>query len=113
MKKWLFLLPALLCCAGCVSLQCAARFYAGRHRGQGVGRNGAIEVAVETDAWSILEIRIVEQCEDELIGAEAMRELTELILEGDSTDVDAISGATLSSEGFLDAVNDALRRAAR
>jgi uncharacterized protein with FMN-binding domain len=41
-----------------------------------------------------------------------MAELTELVLDYQSTDIDAVSGATESSAGFLAAVEDALGRAA-
>jgi uncharacterized protein with FMN-binding domain len=42
---------------------------------------------------------------------EAMGELLELVLDYQSTGLDAISGATESSAGFLAAVDDALRKA--
>ena len=40
-----------------------------------------------------------------------MEELLELVLETGSTDLDAVSGATFSSRGFLEAVDDALGHA--
>ncbi|MDR3301218.1 MAG: FMN-binding protein [Spirochaetaceae bacterium] len=111
MKK--LLLPALLGFAGCISFQFAERFNAGSYRGEGTGHNGAIVVEVETDSASILDINIIEQHEDALVGGEAMRELKEQILEEDSTFVDAISGATITSEGFLHAVDEALSHGRR
>ena len=41
-----------------------------------------------------------------------MEELLEAVLETGSTDLDAVSGATFSSAGFLEAVEDALGKAA-
>jgi uncharacterized protein with FMN-binding domain len=52
----------------------------------------------------------VEQQEDPAIGGEAMAELAEQILAYGPAETDAVSGATDSSKGFLDAVEEALRR---
>jgi uncharacterized protein with FMN-binding domain len=37
-----------------------------------------------------------------------MEELIDIVIEYNSTDVDAVSGATATSKGFLDAVNNAI-----
>jgi urocanate reductase len=98
--------------AGCATGGFAqAHFYAGIWNGRGEGYGGPILVEVETGANQILGIRLIEENEDSLSGGEAIRELISLILEYDSTDIDAISGATITSEGLLYAVDDALSRA--
>jgi uncharacterized protein with FMN-binding domain len=109
MKK--ILLPLLLIFAACITLELAERFNAGSYEGTGEGYYGPVIVEVETDASSILNIKIIEQNEDELIGADAIQTLRSQILESDSTDIDAVSGATTTSEAFLDAVNKALDKA--
>jgi uncharacterized protein with FMN-binding domain len=106
MKK--ILIPALLVFAGCISIELAERFNPGGYEGRSEGYSGPIVVQVETDSSSILNIKVVEQNEDELIGGDAIQTLRSEILETDSTDVDAISGATVTSEAFLEAVNMAL-----
>ncbi|MDR2481330.1 MAG: FMN-binding protein [Spirochaetaceae bacterium] len=97
--------------SGCMTLNFPARFTPGVYGGEADGYYGKIVVAVETDAVSIVNIDIVDEHEDDLIGFEAMRQLCERILDEDSTDIDGVSGATISSEAFLDAVNSALRKA--
>ncbi|GHV20827.1 hypothetical protein FACS189494_05300 [Spirochaetia bacterium] len=81
---------------------------AGVWKGSAEGYGGPITVSVETDASSILDIRVIEHHEDPFIGGEALRELIDAVLEEDSTDVDAISGASITSTGFLEAVDNAL-----
>jgi uncharacterized protein with FMN-binding domain len=71
-----------------------------------------ILVQVRLASGLIQEIGITAHNEDPLTGGEAMEELLEQILDYQSTDLDAVSGATESCAGFLAAVEDALNRAA-
>jgi fumarate reductase flavoprotein subunit len=97
--------------AACISLKNFAVYEPGHWQGIGEGYNGAIVVSVETDSASIIDIKVLEQNEDAMIGGDALRALKEYVLDTDSTDVDAVSGATQTSEGFLNAVNNALSNA--
>ncbi|MDR2098032.1 MAG: FMN-binding protein [Spirochaetaceae bacterium] len=97
--------------AACLSFNSMAVFKAGEWEGFGEGYNGTIHVLVETDSTSILDIKVLRNDDDPLIGGGAIDELKEFVLETDSTDVDAVSGATQSSEGFIEAVEDALSKA--
>ena len=80
----------------------------GVYEGIGRGRRGPIRVKVRMEGGSIAEIDIVESGEDQFVGGAAMEELLELVLMYDTTDLDAVSGATESSEGFLSAVENAI-----
>jgi len=103
--------PLLLCTVlllSCISLKSVDRFTPGVYYGEARGYYGLVKVRVEVDASSIIDIRVLEESEDSLIGGEAIKELRRLILEEDTSDVDAVSGATISSEAFLGAVNQAL-----
>jgi uncharacterized protein with FMN-binding domain len=112
MKK--FLLPAvLLIFAGCVSFALTERFSAGAYEGRAEGYYGPIVVLVDTDSSFILNISVLEEDEDEFIGADAIRTLRTQILETGSTDLDAVSGATATSNAFLEAVDNALETARR
>jgi uncharacterized protein with FMN-binding domain len=95
----------------CMTLKSFAVYEPGHWTGVSYGYNGSITVSVETDAFSIIDINVLEQSEDAMIGGAAISALTEIILETDSTDIDAVSGATQTSDGFLNAVNNALSRA--
>ncbi|GHV17157.1 hypothetical protein FACS189493_4260 [Spirochaetia bacterium] len=88
-----------------------ARYIPGVYEGVGRGFRGTVHVAVEVDGSGFLGIEILEHDDDPLVGGAAMEELLELVLETDAADIDAVSGATESSEGFLAAVEDALRQA--
>ncbi|MDR0382371.1 MAG: FMN-binding protein [Spirochaetaceae bacterium] len=111
MKKYLVLIVFVALFAACMSLKSFAVYEPGRWEGRGEGYNGMILVLVETDTASILDINVLAQNEDAMIGGDAIRSLKEFILDTDSTDIDAVSGATLTSEGFLEAVNNALSKA--
>jgi hypothetical protein len=75
--------------------------------GVGEGYRGPIRVRVECEGDLIRNIEILSHREDEFVGLDAMEELLALILETGSTDLDAVSGATQSSGGFLEAVERA------
>ena len=94
--------------SACLTWQGASRFMSGVWKGSAAGYGGTIILSVETNATSILDIRVTEHNEDPFIGGEAIRELIEAVLEEDSTDVDAVTGATITSAGFLEAVDRAL-----
>jgi uncharacterized protein with FMN-binding domain len=80
----------------------------GEYEGSGQGYRGAIRVRVRIEAGGIGEILIIDSEEDPSVGGAAMEELLELALIYQSADLDAVSGATESSKGFLAAVEDAI-----
>ena len=82
-----------------------------RFEGTGQGFRGPIRVAVETDGEIILGIDILDHGDDPLVGGAAMEELREQVLDENTTSLDALSGASESSAGFLQAVENALENA--
>ncbi|GBU29481.1 hypothetical protein R84B8_03048 [Treponema sp. R8-4-B8] len=76
--------------------------------GVGQGFRGPISVQVRLNDGSITEIEIVDSAEDRFVGGAAMEELLDLVIMYNSTDIDAVSGATETSEGFLEAVRNAI-----
>ena len=84
----------------------------GTYEGTGNGYRGSINVEVEVSHAGIEDITITGHSENAYPGAAAMEELLELVLETGSTELDAVSGASFSSAGFLEAVEDALGKAA-
>ncbi|MDR0877827.1 MAG: FMN-binding protein [Treponema sp.] len=83
----------------------------GVYEGTAQGRRGPIRLAVCLESGVISEIDIIDFRDDEFVGGSAVDELMEQILEYNTTDLDAITGATESSLGFLAAVEDALTKA--
>ena len=76
--------------------------------GTAMGRNGEITVSVVTDGEKIYQIKVLSQSETENIGSVAVNELPVRIFQEQSLAVDAVSGATISSEAIKAAVIDAL-----
>ena len=88
-----------------------AAYRSGTYEGSGRGLRGSIHVRLGISSGEIMDIEIIEHREATFPGAAAMEELLEMVLETNSTDIDVISGATFSSRGFLEAVEDALEKA--
>lgn len=79
----------------------------GNYTGEGTGKGGIIKVEVKIEDDTIKAINVLEQTET--AGFEkAMDTLTENILKTNTLEVDIVTGCTMTSKGFLEAVNDAL-----
>ena len=103
------LLPGLTLAAallpGCLSQKTGT--YA-EYQGAAMGYRGIIHVSVVMENGNIADIEIVESREDEAVGGAAMEELKDLALMYNTTELDAISGATETSRGFLAAIENAI-----
>ena len=104
MKYFLAFLTVFVLIIGCVSLQAGGEVY----EGSAEGYRGMIRVRVRVNEGVITEIIVLDDAEDRFVGGAAIEELADLIIEHNSADVDAVSGATFSSKGFLEAVNNAI-----
>lgn len=80
-------------------------------QGTGVGKHGDVTVAVTFDSGKIKDIKIVKQQENPVLAAKVFTDLKQHVIDTNSVQLDAISGATFSSKGFLDAVADATKKA--
>ena len=108
MKNFLFLAGILfVVVSGCAVLEASRNGGGEVFEGTGQGYRGPIHVQVRLDDGVITEI-IVESAEDRFVGEAAIEELIEQVIECNSTDVDVVSGATESSRGFLEAVDNAI-----
>jgi uncharacterized protein with FMN-binding domain len=76
--------------------------------GTAQGYRGPIQVHVRVSGGSITEIIIVDSEEDYFVGGAAIEELIDMIIQYNTTDIDAVTGATESSRGFLKAVENAI-----
>ena len=72
------------------------------------GFGGRVKVQITVDDNQITDIQIIEQSETVGIGVEAMNELVEQALETQSADLDIVSGATVSSNAFMEALIKAM-----
>lgn len=90
----------------------ASAFKAGTYTGEAEGKDGVIKVQVTMEqADRIKDIKIVSQTETEGLGDSALNKIKEQILANQSLAVDAVSGASVSSDAMLKAVEDAVKKA--
>ena len=83
----------------------------GTFDGSAEGRNGAVKVAVDMKDGKIAAVRVVEHKESEGIADPALQRIPTDIVAAQSVAVDAISGATLTSDAIKAAVTNALKAA--
>ncbi|QUH25323.1 FMN-binding protein [Serpentinicella alkaliphila] len=90
--------------ASALNPEAQAEFY----EGVGKGYYGDIKVRVGVVEDKIHSIEIVEISDTPGFGDSAAQTVAGRIIEAQSTEVDIVSGATLSSRGTIEAVNNAL-----
>lgn len=80
----------------------------GTYEGTGTGFHGPIKVSVKIQDKTIVSIDVLEHADDEAFFTRAKEGVIKNILSSQSLGVDAVSGATYSSNGIISAVKDAL-----
>ena len=83
----------------------------GEYLGKASAYNGNVEVKVTISGGKMTAIDIVKTKDDEDYFFDAQKKVIPEILEKQSTDVDAVAGATTSSEGIAHAVEKTLEQA--
>lgn len=96
---------------GCTTKKDTTKFTPGTYTGEGQGYGGAVTATVTLSEDAITEIVVEANDETATIGGSAIEVLISEVIEKQSTQIDVISGATRSSNGFIDAVNAALEAA--
>ncbi len=116
LKKRLGLILCLFIIASVFSVVGAAQtvnlFQPGTYTGEGTGYGGTIKVEVTVNDSEILEINVLEHEETPVISDAAFQIIPARILEHQTLAVDTVSGATLSSNGVIEAVTVALSKTA-
>lgn len=83
----------------------------GTYKGTGKGNGGDITVEVVVEGGNISSIKLLEHSETPGIYEAAEKGVTAEIIRSQKTDVDAVAGATNSSKGIKEAVENALKEA--
>ncbi|NYB72996.1 FMN-binding protein [Sedimentibacter hydroxybenzoicus DSM 7310] len=77
-------------------------------KGSAQGYGGEVTVTVMVNGEDIVSVEVMGEKETPGVGTNAIEQLPEKIEEADSTDVEAISGATVTSNAIKEAVDKAL-----
>ena len=122
-KKVISILSVFLCLtlglAGCTAAPAGggnpapaeAGMVPGDYLGVGNGRNGPIVVKVTLGADSIDAVKVVSERETHNTGSVPIQQYPDLIVQNQTLDLDIVSGATISSAAFLNAVRNAVTQA--
>ncbi len=85
-------------------------FKDGEYTGKGKGNNGDIEVKVTVKDSSIVSIQVTKHSETPGIYENAEKNVINSIIKKQALKVDTVAGATNSSKGIMEAVNNALNQ---
>ncbi len=111
MKKLVALLLCLCMAVTTGSFALAEGYTPGVYEGTGAGRNGDIVVSVTFSETAIESIEVVSHTETAGIGDTPIERIPGEIVKYQSLAVDAVTGATLTSDGIVAAVADAVTKA--
>ena len=111
MKNILSLILALCMLMTCASAETAALYQAGTYEAAAAGFGGNVVAVVTVDEQKILDVQVVGEEETDGIGSNALDKLPGMIIEQQTADVAAISGATFTSKAIRMAVQDCLDQA--
>ncbi|WP_347298202.1 flavocytochrome c [Dolosigranulum savutiense] len=112
-KSGALLLASSLVLVGCQTTgdtagDAAETSTSGVYEGTGEGRNGNIVTKVTIEDGKIKAIDVVESSETERLAEPVYEQLSEKMIARNSTEVDSVSGSTMTSEGYINSVTNAL-----
>ena len=91
--------------------QAQGNFKDGVYEGEAAGRNGQVKVSVKVEGGNIVALDVLESDETPMIFQGAWEHACEYIISNQNTDVDNVSGATISMAAIRNAVSNALEAA--
>lgn len=101
----------LMLCLVLFAASASADYVPGVYDAQADGFGGAISVQITLDETSIVDVNVTAHTETEGIGTRAIDALPQAIEEAENTNVDSVSGATVTSNAIKAAVDAALMQA--
>lgn len=121
-KPHLYLLWMLLVAAagswilfGCAAgkHRMAGTYVPGIYKGVGEGMHGDVIVETEFSASRLIAVRVVKHEDTPGLSDAAIKMIPAAVLEAQNTEVDAVSGATVTSGGIKEAIQSAISQALR
>ena len=95
-----------------VLTSCSSRYNAGTYEDVGKGRKGNIRVSVVVNSeGEISKIEVLDHSENNRMMKQVIDTMTPQMIEKNSSEVDGVTGATKSSNGYKEAVKKALKQA--
>ena len=82
-----------------------------QYLGEANGQDGTVSVVITVEDGKLTKVEVVPHQETEGVGTQAVEELPAKIVEAQSTDVDVVAGATVTSEAIKKAVDAAMKEA--
>lgn len=110
-RLYIFVLITLLVLQLSSCVYRKAIYKEGTYEGVGEGHVGKIKIKLVTDKYSIKEIKIVEDEEIPIIAEKVYNKIPQQVIKSNSGDVEVVTGATYTSRGLIEAINDALKKA--
>ncbi len=108
MIKQIFVVAA----AALLATAAQAAYKDGTYTGEGKGNASTIKVQVDVKGGKVAAVKVVNHGETPMLLQAAEAQLTQDIVKANGTNgVQAVSGASNSSKGILEAVNNALKAA--
>lgn len=114
MKRLLSSMLSIILVLGLVSCDLGKKklsFTAGEYTAVSTGKNGDVKVKVVFDEESIVSVEVLESNETEGISNEAIERTIETIVDGQTLNVDTVSGASLTTNAIVTAVEDCVKQA--
>lgn len=111
MKKHISMIMILVLLATALVGCGGTKYEDGTYPGEAEGFNGAVKVDVTVKDGKISNVEVTEHEESEGISDPAIEQTPKAIVDKNSTDVDAVAGATYTSDAIKEAVNNALEAA--
>ena len=78
--------------------------------GVGTGKHGEIKVKVTFKDNKITDVEVVNHKENEVLAEPVFTQLKQTVISANSSEVDAVSGSTVTSDGYLAAIQDAIAK---
>lgn len=87
------------------------KYTPGTYTGTSTGFGGDVSVTITVDSNQITEVKAVGDSETPTVGGAALEELAQQILDQQSSKIDGVTGATMTSNGIREAAEKAIKAA--